>query len=171
MQTSTAPTSTPSARRFHVRPTPLLVFVITLLLGCSTAPREARAQNDDGRRAAVTVSISGFENDDGVARVVLYDAEGSFPRPKGSARASSVERIKDGQVQASFADIPLGEYVVLVLHDANNNDELDTNFLGMPEEGYGISKNRFTSMGAPGYEEGVFRLGPEGSSLKLEMRY
>ncbi|MDX9719466.1 MAG: DUF2141 domain-containing protein [Myxococcota bacterium] len=171
MQSSTAHRYPPSARRFHVRPTHLLVFAVTLLLGCSTAPREARAQNDDGRQASLTVSVSGFENANGVARIVVYDAQGSFPRPKGSARASSVERIEDGQVQASFAELPLGDYVVLVLHDANDNDELDTNFLGMPQEGYGISKNRFTSVGAPDYEEGAFTLPPEGSSLAIEMKY
>lgn len=171
MHTTSQAQGAASARSFLHRPLSLLVFAVTLVLGCTATQGEARAQNDDGRRASLTVSVSGFENAKGVARIVVYDAQGSFPRPKGSARASSVERIEDGQVQTSFAELPLGEYVVLVLHDENDNDELDTNFLGIPEEGYGISKNRFTSVGAPDYEEGAFTLPPEGSSLEIEMKY
>ena len=50
------------------------------------------------------------------------------------------ERVTKGQYQRSF-DIPPGTYAVKLHIDENENGELDTNFLGIPKEQYGISNN------------------------------
>ena len=38
-------------------------------------------------------------------------------------------------------NLPAGNYAVQVMHDENENNKLDTNFMGMPIEGYGFSNN------------------------------
>jgi uncharacterized protein (DUF2141 family) len=48
---------------------------------------------------------------------------------------------KQGEVTLKFADLPDGKYAVQVMHDQNDNNKLDTNFLGIPSEGYGFSNN------------------------------
>ena len=50
------------------------------------------------------------------------------------------ERVTKGQYQRSF-DIPPGTYAIKLHIDENENGELDTNFLGIPKEQYGISNN------------------------------
>ena len=50
------------------------------------------------------------------------------------------ERVTKGQYQRSF-DIPPGTYAVKLHIDENENGKLDTNFLGIPKEQYGISNN------------------------------
>lgn len=45
-----------------------------------------------------------------------------------------------GSYQRSFDDSP-GTYAVKLHIDENENGELDTNFLGIPKEQYGISNN------------------------------
>ena len=50
------------------------------------------------------------------------------------------ERVSKGSYQRSF-DIPSGTYAVKLHIDENENGELDTNFLGIPMEQYGISNN------------------------------
>ena len=50
------------------------------------------------------------------------------------------ERVSKGSYQRSF-DIPPGTYAVKLHIDENENGKLDTNFLGIPKEQYGISNN------------------------------
>ena len=50
------------------------------------------------------------------------------------------ERVSRGSYKQSF-EIPPGTYAVKIHIDENENGELDTNFLGIPKEQYGISNN------------------------------
>lgn len=55
-------------------------------------------------------------------------------------------------------NVPAGEYAVVVLHDMNNNNKMDLNFLGIPKEGYGFSNNPSSKMRQPNYEESKFTM-------------
>ena len=50
------------------------------------------------------------------------------------------ERVSRGSYQRSF-DIPPGTYAFKLHIDENENGKLDTNFIGIPKEQYGISNN------------------------------
>ena len=39
----------------------------------------------------------------------------------------------------TFDNLPPGIYAVGACHDENDNDHLDTNFIGLPTEGYALS--------------------------------
>ena len=42
-------------------------------------------------------------------------------------------------MELSFRDVPFGEYAIWICHDENSDGKLGTNFLGMPNEGVGVS--------------------------------
>ena len=50
------------------------------------------------------------------------------------------ERVGRGTYQRSF-EIPPGIYAIKLHIDENENGRLDTNFIGIPKEQYGISNN------------------------------
>ena len=50
------------------------------------------------------------------------------------------ERVDRGTYQRSF-EIPPGSYAIKLHIDENENGKLDTNFIGIPKEQYGISNN------------------------------
>ena len=50
------------------------------------------------------------------------------------------ERVVRGTYQRSF-EIPPGTYAIKLHIDENENGRLDTNFIGIPKEQYGISNN------------------------------
>jgi len=54
-----------------------------------------------------------------------------------------------------------------VIHDENMNGKLDTNWLGIPKEGYGFSNNARGVAGAPSFSAASFQY--EGGSLDLTM--
>ena len=45
-------------------------------------------------------------------------------------------------------NLPDGEYLVMLVHDINNNGKLDTSFIGMPKEPVGLSN--YDGKGIPG---------------------
>ncbi len=57
-----------------------------------------------------------------------------------------------------FKNLQKGEYLVVVIHDQNNNKHLDFNFLGIPTEKVAVSNGAIGFLGPPDYKDGKFTL-------------
>lgn len=68
-----------------------------------------------------------------------------------------------------FNDVPPGNYCVTVYHDKNENGKMDFNFIGMPLETYGFSKNIFHRFWAPTFDECAFYL-DDNKNLTINLR-
>ena len=64
---------------------------------------------------------------------------------------------KSGEVQVSFENISPGDYAISVMHDANENNELDSNAFGIPKEGFGFSNDVMGMFGPPSFEKAKFK--------------
>lgn len=69
----------------------------------------------------------------------------------------------------SFEGLAPGSYAVQVMHDQNGNGELDSNFMGMPIEGYGFSNNPEVMRKAT-FEEARIELVEGGTRIQLRLR-
>jgi uncharacterized protein (DUF2141 family) len=68
--------------------------------------------------------------------------------------------------------VPAGRFAVAVLHDEDNDREMDTGLFGIPTEGYGVSRNAIRSFGPPIFEDCVLRLRPgDVSRARIRMHY
>src|SRR3546814_1591535 len=63
-----------------------------------------------------------------------------------------------------------GRYSVALYHDENGNKEFDKDFLGIPSEGYGFSKNPGFRFGVPKQEETLFAVEDAPVSLRIAMQ-
>ena len=68
-----------------------------------------------------------------------------------------------------FADVPPGEYAVMILHDLDGNGRFDRNALGIPRDGYGFSNNRL-AMGRPAFARVRFVVPQAGTKVEVRMR-
>lgn len=126
---------------------------------------QAAAQNK------VVAKISGFKNNAGVCRVCLYNNAASFNGEGGQPYQCLELPVVNKTTEAVFDKVPPGQYAVFVLHDANRNNKMDKNFLGIPKEGYGASRNKLPFAAAPGYEENKFSVNPNTiTQLKIKLR-
>jgi len=100
----------------------------------------------------------------------LYNHAEGFPATSiGAIYMNS--KIKNGKASYTIKDILSGTYAITILHDENRNKKMDTNFLGIPKQGYAVSNNvRRSLIGPPKYEEAKF-LHSRNSSLKIKMAY
>jgi len=97
----------------------------------------------------ITVEVSKLVNKNGKLSIGLYNKnDDTFANMTEYYKGVNVT-INDKKVIYTFKDIPNGTYAIAVIHDENENRELDKNFLGIPKEGYGFSNNiRHTFRGA-----------------------
>jgi len=100
------------------------------------------------------VRLLEFGSDDGKAMIAIFNDEKSYST--NEAFRAFILEIKDGLAEHTFLNIPFGSYAAKSYHDENGNGELDTNFLGIPTEDYGFSKNADGTFGPPDFEEAKF---------------
>lgn len=81
-------------------------------------------------------------------------------------------KIPAGEARCDFEDIPSGSYALVVLHDENMNGKLDTNWLGIPKEGYGFSNNaKPAAFHAPSFSDASFVYDGKTLDLTITLRY
>lgn len=139
-----------------------LFFIIVFVLFGITLLLTSTAWADEG---TITVTIQGFNNDNGCARVALFASKDGFPFESDKAFKTLQAPIKDGKSAVIFNDIPYGDYAISLYHDDNDNGRLDLSFWGKPLKGVGVSNNPPKHNSTPRFEEVQFTL----NSDKLEM--
>ena len=101
----------------------------------------------------------------------LFNNKKGFPNDAGKAINTAKGSILNGKATIVLKDIPDGEYAIGVIHDENGNGKMDTNFLGMPKEGVGVSNNAKGHFGSPSYEDSKFRLNRKSLIMTITIKY
>jgi uncharacterized protein (DUF2141 family) len=143
--------------------TTIAKFVFFFIFGITTlyAQQDTTAITQD-----IQVTITDIASDEGMLYIGLYTSEDTFLDKRYK---SEMSRIENGKVIVSFTDVPEGVYAVSVFHDENNNQKLDTNFMGIPKEDTGCSNNAKGFMSAPKWEDAKFELKDTTVTLEINM--
>jgi uncharacterized protein (DUF2141 family) len=112
------------------------------------------------------VKILDIRNSTGTVDCALFDSPEGFPIDVLlSATSTMVLKIKKTQARCDFEDVPPGTYALAVIHDENMNGKLDTNWLGIPKEGYGFSNDVKALLQAPSFSAASFQY--DGGILEM----
>lgn len=103
----------------------------------------------------VVAEISNIKNDKGFCRVCLFNTPAAFKGEAGTPFKCDAVVVKNNTARTVF-NVPAGTYALFVFHDANSNNKMDKNFIGIPKEGYGASKNKLPFAGAPTFTDNKF---------------
>jgi uncharacterized protein (DUF2141 family) len=124
--------------------------------------------------ADLTVTVQNLRSNQGQVLLCVFSAEdsdmGDFPdclkgRPVRNAKGT----ISAGRTVMKFNGLKDGVYAVAITHDENGNGQLDTNFLGIPTEGVGVSTNPRV-FGKPRFEQGQFPI-KGNTAITIECKY
>jgi uncharacterized protein (DUF2141 family) len=153
------------------------IVTITALLGAGlvgqvvAAPAQPVAPPATAPTGArIVATVGKLRNHQGSVQCSLHATGKGFPGGKPVAIAS-VTRLAGTSAVCTFSAVPPGTYAIAVLHDENNNGKLDTNWLGIPEEGYGASNNNLHTFSAPGFEESSFVVRKADVALAIRVKY
>ncbi len=103
----------------------------------------------------LTVQVAGVSSDAGNIMVAVYDKADGFLK-EGQAVMGVRAKAVSGITELQITDLPEGEYALAIYHDENGNDELDTNWLGIPKEPIGFSNSKMKTFGPPKFKECAF---------------
>ena len=134
-------------------------FVCFFLLAISA---ELQAQGK------IVATVTNLENNNGVCKTCLFTNASSFAG-KGPAFKCAELKIQNKKAVVVFDSVPAGVYAIAVFHDENNNNKMDKNFLGIPKEGYGASKNKLPFASAPAFNDNSFEVFP-GNSIDIHIK-
>ncbi len=131
----------------------------------------AYAQDTKPEGATIIVEISKFRNSKGVVQVTLYDKEADFLKEDSKTAITIRVEIEDKKAACEFVGVKPGKYAVALMHDEDKNGEMKTNFIGLPKEGIGMSRNAKPRFGPPKWKDAVFTVGDEDVPLEISMMY
>jgi uncharacterized protein (DUF2141 family) len=120
--------------------------------------------------ARIIVTIDGLHSAQGNVFVGLYASPAKFLQGNQSDAQKRV-RASTGPITVAFDNLPPGTYAVGAFHDENGNDHLDTNFLGLPIEGYALSNGVRAVMSKPTFQQAAFTVGNGDKPVALHIRY
>lgn len=119
----------------------------------------------------LTVRVTGVRPG-GTVRLALFRAEAGFPGDHTRAFRRLSHAVAGDTMELVLQGLPHGSYAVAVHHDANANGKMETDLLGRPREGWGVSNNLpLRTFGPPRYRDARIILNPGMTTTEIRLRY
>ena len=120
-----------------------------VLLFCKMASLSAQHE--------LLIDVNQVPNAKGKISAALYTTADSFLK-FDEVFASTSSKAVEGKTRLVFKNIPTGNYAIALFHDKNDNDTLDTNWMGIPKEKVAFSNAKMKLFGPPSFEDCEFNL-------------
>ena len=115
--------------------------------------------------AVIELNLSNQQSSAGKIYVAIYNSEQSFGIPE---KAYFTDIFLAKKPFMASIELKSGSYAIAVYQDINNNGKLDKNWVGIPTEPYGFSKDPVIRFGPPLYEDCQLHLeGKKNISIRL----
>jgi len=145
-----------------------VVFLVVLVFANLTAVVFAQSSSCPG----IHVKVLNIRNSTGTVDCALFDSPGGFPKEfLFSATNVMIIKVRHTNARCDFEDIPPGTYALAVIHDENMNGKFDTNWVGIPKEGYGFSNDVKLLLGAPPFSAASFQYDGGTLDLTISLHY
>jgi uncharacterized protein (DUF2141 family) len=141
----------------------LLALAMTITAATASAASAGR----------IEAAVSGVSNAPGMVGCALFSSAAGFPLESDKPGVKIVRVAPAGGAALCVLDnVPPGVYAMAVVHDTNGNGRADTNFLGIPLEGVGVSNNVMPRMSPPTFDANKFTVAAgQITRLAISLRY
>jgi uncharacterized protein (DUF2141 family) len=120
----------------------------------------------------LTVVVDGIRHQNGQICLRIHSNEQGFPLTDTSEVQSGCVQIQGSSIKKDFYGLKPGTYAVAVVDDQNGDYQLNRNFLGIPQEGFGVSNNPAISIktGVPKFQDASFSL-KKNKTINIAIKY
>jgi uncharacterized protein (DUF2141 family) len=146
----------------------LLAWLVTAMVSVQPARAEEFVAVAPVTTATLVIHVENVGTG-GVVRLGLYD-EANYPDDNSKPVASADVKAMEGETIVVLRDVPPGTYAVETYQDVNNNDKMDTTWLGLPLEPYGFSRDAHPVLSKPPFSKVKFALPAGEQSLTLHLQ-
>ncbi len=119
-------------------------------------------------QAKINVKVKNIKEQKGTIRVGLFTSEENFLK---KAVEGKVVKVSGKEMNVTFENLAPGSYAVSVIHDENENGELDKNAIGIPSEGFGFGNNAMGMFGPPSFDDAKVVVDKNDVKQEIELRY
>lgn len=144
--------------------------MLTILFLHLTSAFLPGASTTDQPRNSISVTVTNISSQKGEIMAALFANEKAFPNDSKAAFKVAKATANGGKAILQFDQVPPGTYAIALFHDVNGDGKLNTNFIGIPKEGYGVSNNVKNLFSGPTYKQSSFEH-RSNSNLTITMRY
>lgn len=143
----------------------LLIFISIALLIFSSF------KTQKGEIFSLTIEVKELQNSKGVVQFSLYNKEGTIPDENYKKCYKILKgKIQNGSSKVTFISLPKGKYAVNILHDENENGEIDKGLI-LPIEGIGFSNYQSVGLtNRPNFSKASFEL-KENKTISIKVIY
>jgi uncharacterized protein (DUF2141 family) len=96
------------------------------------------------------VTVTNIKEQKGTIRVGLFNSEEKFLKEVVDGK---IVKAAGNEVTVLFENLKSGTYALSVIHDQNENGELDMNMIGIPSEGFAFGNNSMGMFGPPSFDD------------------
>lgn len=118
--------------------------------------------------ATIVVEVEGLRNSDGTVASALFKDASTFPN---EGMKNVLAKPDSLHARLVYENVPYGTYALSVLHDENDNQQMERNDFGMPTEGFGFSNNPTINFGPPSFNATKFDVQSDTLTLRVRMLY
>lgn len=147
---------------------PAALLALTVL-----GPAPSRGQDAEPAVTAPAIVILARQarNDRGHIRSGVYASREHFTQA-GHEVATCVAPVSGGVSRCRVEGLPAGRYAIGLMHDEDDDGHFDQGIFGIPEEGYGFSRDASGGLGAPSFESAAFDYdGLRDRVITIRVRY
>jgi UDP:flavonoid glycosyltransferase YjiC (YdhE family)/uncharacterized protein (DUF2141 family) len=131
----------------------LLLALVVLFGGAGTATAETPSAGSSVPSTNEIRFSAPVEGNKGHVICALFRKDGWLKTPVMWKRVD----IRDREAECVFTSVPPDTYAISAFHDENDNEKLDTNFLGIPTESWCTSRDAKAYFGPPSFDDAKFR--------------
>lgn len=140
------------------------VYVATAIsLASSTTPA--------GEGIRIEVETAALRNSQGRLFCHLYAQPKGYPDDPLVSTYRTHGAIQEKKGKCVFTNVKPGKYAVSLLHDEDQDDRMKTNFIGIPKEGWGASRDApAQTFGPPLFEDAVMEF-KDNTTIRVKTNY
>jgi len=135
-------------------------FLMIILTGIITVPAWGQG--------TLSVEVTNIKAATGSIRVALFDSEKDFLEKPLHGK---VVKALQNKVVVHFENLPAGDFAISVIHDENENGDLDSNIMGIPKEGFGFGNDAMGMFGPPSFEKAKIKWDGKEKKVGVKLKY
>jgi len=117
--------------------------------------------------APIEVTVSGVRSTQGMIRVMVCPKDTFMKACPWSISAPA----HAGPMTLVVNNVPPGRYAVQAYHDADSDNKLAQNWIGIPREGIGFSNDAMSHLTVPRFSVAAFDHGTARQHIAVTVRY
>lgn len=152
-----------------------MVCLLGLPLAIAAQPALAKSpptcNSSDASQVRLQISVTGMRSTEGNITITIYSDEPSHFLDGKFKLARQILPVTSPITTACFVMDAPGTYAVALFHDKNSNHHFDTNFLGIPVEGYGFSNNPTLFVGPPKLKQVAITAHKGDNAISVQLKH